>query len=93
MFIAPLRLAIIRLVETGKPFTVEAVSVFGTASRSQAKRYVNILANDGVVLVMCDGRMTRGWAFTSWSTQEPKTKPGGHRKILYRAVKREPCLH
>lgn len=92
MFIAPLRHAILDLAESGKPFTTDAVATIGTAEPRQAKRYVRVLANLGVLCILVDGRVTPGNAFSAWADSEPKTKPGGHRKITYRAVPREaPC--
>lgn len=92
MYIAPLRHAILHLAARGVPFTVAAVAQLGTASPLAARRYVHLLADKGIVLVTVDHRIVVARNYDEWAATIPKTKPGGHRKITYRAVPREaPC--
>lgn len=86
MYIAPLRHAVLVLGRKAKPWTVASMSSLGQAQDYAARAYAHRLANAGVLVWRPDGLYQTGPRFGEWEKRKPKTRPGGHRLVSYKAI-------
>lgn len=87
-YTAPLRSAVLWLLEQPYRWNAESVASLTGLSPSRARAYLTKLAEDGVLRDDGSGCYTHSWCYIAWKERTPETEPGGNARA-YQDARRE----